>query len=123
MSLHFFLPICISCMLTDTGRWASGEMQGAVEKRRTTLANKKAEKAAGTPTNNGDGAAGNMTDPGSAGASASGTPTPVPIPLPPQGSLAMPGQNQHIQPLPQPHGLLPPPGMMGYYPPSANPTM
>ncbi|KAK4160164.1 hypothetical protein QBC43DRAFT_245928 [Cladorrhinum sp. PSN259] len=26
-------------------RWASGEMQGAVEKRRTTLANKKAEKA------------------------------------------------------------------------------
>ncbi|KAL2128732.1 hypothetical protein VTI74DRAFT_8710 [Chaetomium olivicolor] len=32
-------------------RWASGEMQGAVEKRRTTLAIKKAERAASTGTN------------------------------------------------------------------------
>lgn len=34
-----------------TGRWASGEMQGAVEKRRTTLANKKAERAASSNLN------------------------------------------------------------------------
>ncbi|KAK0657967.1 hypothetical protein B0T16DRAFT_489004 [Cercophora newfieldiana] len=99
-------------------RWASGEMQGAVEKRRTTLANKKAEKAAVTPTaNNSDsGAPGHMTDPGSTGASASGTPTPIPMPMPMPGPLAMPGQNQPIQPLQQPHGLLPPQGMVGYYP-------
>ncbi|KAK4231633.1 hypothetical protein QBC38DRAFT_200727 [Podospora fimiseda] len=36
-------------------RWASGEMQGAVEKRRTTLANKKAEKAGDGGSNPGSG--------------------------------------------------------------------
>jgi len=87
-------------------------MQGAVEKRRNTLANKKAEKAA---TGNSDASgAGHNTDPGSAGASASGTPTPVPIPNP-SGPLAMPGQNQPIQPLQSPHGLLSPQGVGGYY--------
>ncbi|KAK4444162.1 hypothetical protein QBC34DRAFT_415792 [Podospora aff. communis PSN243] len=99
-------------------RWASGEMQGAVEKRRTTLANKKAEKAAGTPTaNNSDSGA-----PGSAGGSASGTPTPIPMPMPGPGPLAMPGQGQPIQPL-QPHGLLPPQGMVYYGPPGVGPSM
>ncbi|KAK3987682.1 hypothetical protein QBC44DRAFT_399875 [Cladorrhinum sp. PSN332] len=76
-------------------RWASGEMQGAVEKRRTTLANKKAEKAS---TNEGG------SNPGS-GASTpqpqSGVLHPPPqephqpqqqmMTLPTQGPLALPG--------------------------------
>ncbi|KAK4187904.1 hypothetical protein QBC35DRAFT_217288 [Podospora australis] len=103
-------------------RWASGEMQGAVEKRRNTLANKKAEKA---------GTSGENSQPGS-GAS---TPQPQmpptqppphpqqqpqvmmmlqqqpPQPLMPShpGPLALPGVPQVgglMQPLPmqQPHG-------------------
>lgn len=55
-------------------------MQGAVEKRRTTLANKKAEKAATTPTgtslsdSNPMGAGFMTTDPNSAGPSGPATP-------------------------------------------------
>ncbi|KAK1752749.1 hypothetical protein QBC47DRAFT_389200 [Echria macrotheca] len=88
-------------------RWASGEMQGAVEKRRNTLASKKAEKAAGGLMN-GSGASTPTLDPNSAG----GTPVPVPPPPMAVSGLAMPGQTQTI-PL-QPHGLVPPQGMAGY---------
>ncbi|KAJ4286648.1 hypothetical protein N0V88_007939 [Collariella sp. IMI 366227] len=50
-------------------RWASGEMQGAVEKRRTTLANKKAERAATTGPN-GSGVMTEGTEPGTEPSSA-----------------------------------------------------
>jgi len=93
-------------------------MQGAVEKRRNTLANKKAEKVAGgTPAGGSDSGA-PLTDTGSAGASASGTPTPVPMPN--ISGLAMPGQAPPMQPLQQPHGLLAPQAVAGYvFPPGA----
>ncbi|KAK4202918.1 hypothetical protein QBC40DRAFT_262909 [Triangularia verruculosa] len=80
-------------------RWASGEMQGAVEKRRTTLANKKAEKATGRP--------GEDSAPGSANHSGASTPQPQSqmLPQPPQAPPP-----QHIQhPL---QGHPPPMGMM-----------
>ncbi|KAK4658261.1 hypothetical protein QC762_100550 [Podospora pseudocomata] len=69
-------------------RWASGEMQGAVEKRRTTLANKKAEKATGRP--------GEDSAPGSANHSGASTPQPQPqmLPQPPQVQALPPVQHQ-----------------------------
>ena len=93
-------------------RWASGEMQGAVEKRRTTLANKKAEKAAtGGPNGNEPGmmSMSQTPDPVSAGpstgASAPTTPSMGPTHT---GLLALPPQPQGIQgvqsvPVPQGH--------------------
>ncbi|KAH6633862.1 hypothetical protein B0J18DRAFT_405592 [Chaetomium sp. MPI-SDFR-AT-0129] len=117
-------------------RWASGEMQGAVEKRRTTLAIKKAEKAAGggNPTPEGDNTNGNgsaMTDSGSAaGPSDPTTPASMhggnmPASGPsgqqllalPQGPGAIPTLGGHIQQQPsqqtqgylqQPYGYMPP---------------
>ncbi|KAK0630296.1 hypothetical protein B0T17DRAFT_218053 [Bombardia bombarda] len=82
-------------------RWASGEMQGAVEKRRTTLAIKKAEKAAGTP--NGADMNVQTLDPSSAGASAPNTPSLHPT-LP--GPLAFPQLPHNLQPLQPPQLLL-----------------
>lgn len=112
-------------------------MQGAVEKRRTTLAIKKAEKAAGgNPTPEGDNTNGNgssaMTDSGSAaGPSDPTTPASmhggtVPVSGPgsqqllalPQGPGAIPslgGQIQH-QPSQQTQGYLQQP--YGYMPPA-----
>ncbi|KAL2150908.1 hypothetical protein VTH82DRAFT_6006 [Thermothelomyces myriococcoides] len=103
-------------------RWASGEMQGAVEKRRTTLAIKKAEKAANSLNQDtSDANASNQpaTDPGSAGTSNPTTPASVhgqpgsgllalpqgppmmmPHPPPPQGFLQQP---------PYPYSMPPPP--------------
>ena len=92
-------------------------MQGAVEKRRNTLANKKAEKAANSANGSG-----NDANPRSASASASSTPTPVPVPnpfgMPPQAhNPAMLNPVLQHQSLQYPHGgLIPPPGM-GYLPP------
>ncbi|KAK3693441.1 hypothetical protein B0T22DRAFT_40436 [Podospora appendiculata] len=86
-------------------RWASGEMQGAVEKRRTTLANKKAEKAAGNPNGaDPNGLGGQPSDTGSAGPSAPGTPSMMPnqsglLPFPP-------APHQQLQPLQQPQHLV-----------------
>ncbi|KAK3299760.1 uncharacterized protein B0H64DRAFT_379090 [Chaetomium fimeti] len=85
-------------------RWASGEMQGAVEKRRTTLANKKAEKAAGNP--NADGSdpngMGQMTDSGSAGPSDPTTPASM-HGQPGSGLLALPQGPPMMLQHPQPH--------------------
>ncbi|KAK4215234.1 hypothetical protein QBC37DRAFT_128769 [Rhypophila decipiens] len=104
-------------------RWASGEMKGAVEKRRTTLANKKAEKAAGSPASNSadPSLAGRTPDPSSAGPSAPATPAllptqsgPLAFPPPSQGFQHLPHMQQPVQqglqPLHQglqaiPHGL------------------
>ncbi|KAK4135936.1 hypothetical protein BT67DRAFT_376302 [Trichocladium antarcticum] len=85
-------------------RWASGEMQGAVEKRRTTLANKKAEKAS---TNPADAATGQTTDSGSAGTSDPATP----VSSAGQGLLALPPGPILRQAPPQPQNILqqPPP--------------
>ena len=80
-------------------------MQGAVEKRRTTLANKKAEKAASTPVD--ASVAGQTTDSGSVGPSDPATPVSLPGSLPGQpGPLAMP-QEGHVllQVPPQPQGM------------------
>ncbi|KAK3950454.1 hypothetical protein QBC32DRAFT_371971 [Pseudoneurospora amorphoporcata] len=89
-------------------RWASGEMQGAVEKRRTTLANKKAEKAAtGGPNGNEPGmmSMSQTPDPVSAGpstgASAPTTPSMGPTHT---GLLALPPQPQNVQNVPIPPG-------------------
>ncbi|KAK5653968.1 hypothetical protein OQA88_7644 [Cercophora sp. LCS_1] len=105
-------------------RWARGEMQGAVEKRRSTLAKKKEIKE------NGNGDSTVNSDVGDA--SASGTPTPVPTIA---GMAQPPPQGVAIAPLPTPapapslsmggglqmpglQGLQMQPGMggMGYYP-------
>ncbi|KAK4129821.1 hypothetical protein N657DRAFT_653093 [Parathielavia appendiculata] len=116
-------------------RWASGEMQGAVEKRRNTLASKKAEKASANgslPPEGADAVAVGQTDsgPGSAGPSGPTTPAsmhsqsgsgsagllalpkahpvilPAPVPHPPQAYLQQP-------PPPYPYALPPgPPGPM-----------
>ncbi|KAK3335263.1 hypothetical protein B0T19DRAFT_351418 [Cercophora scortea] len=86
-------------------RWASGEMQGAVEKRRTTLANKKAEKAAGN-SNGADpnGMGGQPSDTGSAGPSTPGTPSMMPNQ---SGLVAFPPPpHQQLQPLQQPQHLV-----------------
>ncbi|KAK3392881.1 hypothetical protein B0H63DRAFT_443176 [Podospora didyma] len=96
-------------------RWASGQMQSAVEKRRTTLANKKAEKVTPGPGFGGTepNAVGYMTDPGSAGASAPTTPGLAPsqpgalafppqLPPPHMQSLQQPQHLQHPQPLAYP---------------------
>ncbi|KAK1834434.1 hypothetical protein QBC39DRAFT_328391 [Podospora conica] len=100
-------------------RWANGEMQGAVEKRRNTLAHKKAEKAA-----NSTNGSGNDANPRSASASASGTPTPVPLPatfgMPPQ-SHNPPALAQQV-PLQYPHGGLIPAPAMPYFPPGDGPA-
>ncbi|KAL2125588.1 hypothetical protein VTJ04DRAFT_1953 [Mycothermus thermophilus] len=82
-------------------RWASGEMQGAVEKRRTTLANKKAERAAGKDNaNNGSGRASNRA---ASEATSSGPANPAAAaPAPAATLLALP----RGQPTPPP----PPPG-------------
>jgi hypothetical protein len=93
-------------------------MQGAVEKRRNTLANKKAEKVA-----NSTNGSGNDANPRSASASASGTPTPVPVPnpfgMPPQSHN--PSVAQQI-PLQYPHGGLISPQGRAYYPPGGGPA-
>jgi hypothetical protein len=105
---------------TPPGRWASGEMQGAVEKRRTTLAIKKAEKAANGSMADDWG----QTDSGSAGPSDPTTPAsvhgsgllalpqghPVLLPAPAPPAPPPPHHPQH-QPQPQPQGFLqqPPP--------------
>ncbi|KAK3342016.1 hypothetical protein B0T25DRAFT_559798 [Lasiosphaeria hispida] len=108
-------------------RWASGEMQGAVEKRRTTLANKKAEKASvpanGDPVAIAPGEAGSAaTSATSAPGTPSGTPAPpVLMPTqagPPTGQLALPVQPPAPQTLQQPQGLAPPQGLRGF----AHPT-
>lgn len=85
----------------DVGRWASGEMQGAVEKRRTTLANKKAEKAATGVTNGNEPGMMSMSqtpDPVSAGPS-TGASAPTTPGLGPThtGLLALPPQPQGVQ--------------------------
>lgn len=96
-----------------------GEMQGAVEKRRNTLANKKAEKAANSANGSG-----NDANPRSASASVSGTPTPVPVPNP----FGMPPHTYNPatmqqQPLQYPHGgLIPPPGV-AYFPSGGGPAV
>lgn len=94
-------------------------MQGAVEKRRNTLATKKAEKAA-----NSTNGSGNDANPRSASASASGTPTPVPAPnpfgMPPQSH--QPAMAQQAPALQYPHGSLISPQGMAYYPPGGGPT-
>ncbi|KAK0735241.1 hypothetical protein B0T26DRAFT_671409 [Lasiosphaeria miniovina] len=91
-------------------RWASGEMQGAVEKRRTTLAIKKAEKAAnGTDPSQ-------TPDPTSAGPSAPNTPALVPIP---QSNLpVLPLLVHPLQPLRQPQHLMQQPLAYPHPPPS-----
>lgn len=91
-------------------RWASGEMQGAVEKRRTTLATKKAEKAAnGTDPSQ-------TPDPTSAGPSAPNTPALVPIP---QSNLpVLPLLVHPLQPLRQPQHLMQQPLAYPHPPPS-----
>lgn len=79
-------------------------MQGAVEKRRTTLANKKAEKAAGNP--NADGSdpngMGQMTDSGSAGPSDPTTPASM-HGQPGSGLLALPQGPPMMLQHPPPH--------------------
>ncbi|KAK0732390.1 hypothetical protein B0T21DRAFT_412570 [Apiosordaria backusii] len=85
-------------------RWASGEMQGAVEKRRTTLANKKAEKATGRP--------GDDSAPGSANHSGASTPQPQPqmLPQPPQTQPQPQVHHQHhAHPPPMPMMMVPGP--------------
>ncbi|EAQ93855.1 hypothetical protein CHGG_02090 [Chaetomium globosum CBS 148.51] len=85
-------------------RWASGEMQGAVEKRRTTLANKKAEKAATNPNADGGDAngMGQMTDSGSAGPSDPTTPASM-HGQPGSGLLALPQGPPMMLQHPPPH--------------------
>ncbi|KAG7293673.1 hypothetical protein NEMBOFW57_003728 [Staphylotrichum longicolle] len=107
-------------------RWASGEMQGAVEKRRTTLAIKKAEKAAGNggPEDSEVGAMGQMTDSGSAGpsdpttpASMYGQPGPGPLAFPQGPAMPMPlapPPQGYLQQPPYPYAM--PPGPMGPMP-------
>lgn len=92
-------------------RWANGEMKGAVEKRRTTLANKKAEKAASSASNSADPSlAGRTPDPNSAGPSAPNTPALLPTQI---GPLAFPPPSQSYQPLQQP---MQQPMQQGYQP-------
>jgi hypothetical protein len=84
----------------NTGRWATGEMQGAVEKRRATLASKKAEKAQGSTTGVSGGAdsndSGQATEPNSA--SPSGPTTPASMTAGQTiGSLALPQGPQQAQ--------------------------
>ncbi|KAK0719229.1 hypothetical protein B0H67DRAFT_572707 [Lasiosphaeris hirsuta] len=96
-------------------RWASGEMKGAVEKRRNTLASKKAEKAS-VPAN-GDPVAIAPGETGSAATSAPGTPSGTPAPTilmptpagPSVGLLASPVQPPTMQGYQQTRGLAPPP--------------
>lgn len=86
-------------------------MQGAVEKRRTTLAIKKAEKAAGGSQADGtELAMGHMTDSGSAGASDPTTPASM-HGQPVSGLLAPPqglpqGPPMMMQPQQPPQGFL-----------------
>ncbi|KAK3937525.1 hypothetical protein QBC46DRAFT_416027 [Diplogelasinospora grovesii] len=100
-------------------RWATGEMQAAVEKRRTTLANKKAEKAAGGPTLNGpDFAGANYDETAAAEAESAGPSTTHTTPVPPAGPLALPHYIQPPpQPLQQPGHLLPQPPIAYSFPP------
>lgn len=107
-------------------------MQGAVAKRRTTLAIKKAEKAAGngnpdSADPNEMGGMGHMTDMESAGPSDPTTPASMYGPPPPgPGPLAHPqGPPMMLQPAPPPQGFLQhppyqqygmPPGRMGPMP-------
>ncbi|KAL2270743.1 hypothetical protein VTJ83DRAFT_114 [Remersonia thermophila] len=119
-------------------RWASGEMQGAVEKRRTTLANKKAERAAGNINNNNNSSSSNGNSRGGGNRAASeatssgpatpaatllalprGQPTPPPMPpsssgvavlkAPQQPPVPSQGGGFLQQPLPPP-----PPGAYPY---------
>ncbi|KAL2157135.1 hypothetical protein VTH06DRAFT_6423 [Thermothelomyces fergusii] len=106
-------------------RWASGEMQGAVEKRRTTLAIKKAEKAANSLNHDTSEAntTNQTTDPGSAGPSnpttpasmrgqpgsgllalPQGPPMMLPHPPPPQSFLQQPSYTYSMPPPPGPPG-------------------
>ncbi|SPQ17622.1 5ca77c6a-6cc6-499f-958a-04fdca8e8adc [Thermothielavioides terrestris] len=115
-------------------RWASGEMQGAVEKRRNTLANKKAEKAASstnstTPAPADQNTTTQATDASSAGRSGTATPAsmhglgPGPLalpqgpPPPPPPVLLQPAQPhqgylQQPPPYPYPFGPTGPSGRM-----------
>ena len=80
-------------------------MQGAVEKRRTTLAIKKAEKAAGSsvgPDGADSNAMGQMTDSGSAGPSDPTTPASM-HGQPGSGLLALPQVPPMMLQPPQPH--------------------
>ncbi|KAL2022087.1 hypothetical protein VTK56DRAFT_6131 [Thermocarpiscus australiensis] len=87
-------------------RWAAGEMQRAVEKRRTTLANKKAEKAASKEASiSADpNASGQTTEPNSAGPTA--PTTPVVAVSDQSGPFAVPQDAQQPQPADQPQGVL-----------------
>ncbi|KAL2139011.1 hypothetical protein VTI28DRAFT_5892 [Corynascus sepedonium] len=111
-------------------RWASGEMQGAVEKRRTTLAIKKAEKAAGNlnQETSDPNSTSQMTDSGSAGPSDPTTPASM-HGQPGTGLLALPqGPPMMLQHPPPPQNFLqqppypyamppgPPPGPPGPMP-------
>ncbi|KXX76800.1 hypothetical protein MMYC01_205456 [Madurella mycetomatis] len=86
-------------------RWASGEMQGAVEKRRTTLANKKAEKAANSTASGAvdPNIPGQTTEPGSAAPLGPTTPTAM---SGQSGPLALPQGPRPLQAPPQPQGIL-----------------
>lgn len=81
-------------------------MQGAVEKRRTTLAIKKAEKAAGNPDGSEPNAMGQATDSGSAGPSGPTTPASM-HGQPGSGLLALPqGPPMMLHHPPPPQGFL-----------------
>ncbi|KAK4097447.1 hypothetical protein N658DRAFT_489207 [Parathielavia hyrcaniae] len=89
-------------------RWASGEMQGAVEKRRNTLATKKAEKVSSTNGGGADGAESSVvgqTDSGPNSAGPSGPTTPASMHSKSgsgSGLLALPKAHPVILPAPAP---------------------
>ncbi|AEO59525.1 hypothetical protein MYCTH_2307901 [Thermothelomyces thermophilus ATCC 42464] len=104
-------------------RWASGEMQGAVEKRRTTLAIKKAEKAASNLNHDtSDANATNQTtDSGSAGPSNPATPASM-HGQPGSGLLALPqGPPMMLPHPPPPQGFLHQPSYPYSMPPPSGP--
>jgi hypothetical protein len=90
-------------------------MQGAVEKRRTTLANKKAEKATANPAD--PNATGQTTESGSAGTSDPATP----VSMPGQGLLALPQGPILLQAPAHPQGILQQPPFVYAMPPGAPP--
>ncbi|KAL1838931.1 hypothetical protein VTJ49DRAFT_2062 [Mycothermus thermophilus] len=91
-------------------RWASGEMQGAVEKRRTTLANKKAERAAGNNNSGNNSSNGRGSNRAASEATSSGPATPA------AGPVAVAGPAPAATLLALPRGQPTPPPM----PPSSS---